>query len=66
MTGGTDQPEVTAAAVRARHPDRLIKLAVKGMLPDTTLNRKALTKLNVYAGGEHPHEAQKPEVFTIS
>jgi large subunit ribosomal protein L13 len=44
-----------------RHPDRIIKLAVKGMLPKNTLGRSMLRKLKVYAGPEHPHEAQLPE-----
>ncbi len=44
-----------------RHPDRIIKLAVKGMLPKNTLGRAMLRKLKVYAGPEHPHEAQLPE-----
>jgi len=52
--------EVTAAAMRERHPDRLIRLAVKGMLPKNNLSRKMFTKLKVYAGEEHPHDAQKP------
>ena len=44
-----------------RHPDRIIRLAVKGMLPKNTLGRAMLRKLKVYAGPEHPHEAQLPE-----
>jgi large subunit ribosomal protein L13 len=47
--------------MRERHPDRVIKLAVKGMLPKNTLGRAMLRKLKVYAGPEHPHEAQLPE-----
>jgi len=46
----------------AEKPEFVVKKAVKGMLPDTTLGRKALTRLRVYQGAEHPHEAQKPEV----
>jgi large subunit ribosomal protein L13 len=42
----------------ARHPDRVIKHAVRGMLPHNTLGRKMLRKLKVYGGGRHPHEAQ--------
>ncbi len=52
--------EVTAAAMRERHPDRLVRLAVKGMLPKNNLSRKVFAKLKVYAGEEHPHEAQRP------
>ncbi len=47
--------------MRERHPDRIIRLAVKGMLPKNTLGRATLRKLKVYAGPEHPHEAQMPE-----
>ena len=46
-------------------PERVIELAVKGMLPKTTLGRKQLSKLKVYAGPEHPHSAQKPQPFEI-
>jgi large subunit ribosomal protein L13 len=46
-----------------KHPDRVIKLAVKGMLPSTALGRQMIAKLKVYTGGEHPHAAQKPEVL---
>lgn len=52
--------ETNAAAMRQRHPDRLIKLAVKGMLPKNNLSRQMFTKLKVYAGQEHPHDAQQP------
>ncbi len=47
----------------ARRPDRLIELAVKGMLPKNTLGRAMLRKLKVYAGMEHPHSAQQPRVL---
>jgi large subunit ribosomal protein L13 len=46
-------------------PERVIELAVKGMLPKNTLGRAQLKKLKVYAGPEHPHAAQKPEPFEI-
>ncbi|MDE2661565.1 MAG: 50S ribosomal protein L13 [Gemmatimonadota bacterium] len=46
-----------------RHPDRVIKLAVKGMLPKNTLGRQMLGKLRVYAGPEHPHAPQHPRPF---
>lgn len=48
-----------------KHPERAIKFAVKGMLPKGPLGRAMLRKLKVYAGGEHPHEAQKPEVLEL-
>ncbi len=48
-----------------RHPDRVIYEAVKGMLPRTRLGRKQLAKLKVYAGAQHPHEAQQPAAVTV-
>ena len=47
-------------------PTQAISLAVKGMLPKNTLGRACFRKLSVYAGPEHPHQAQKPEVLTVS
>lgn len=47
----------------AKHPERAIKFAVKGMLPKGPLGRKMMKKLKVYVGEEHPHEAQQPEVL---
>jgi large subunit ribosomal protein L13 len=52
---------VSAAMLRQKHPDRMIKLAVKGMLPKNNLSRGMFKRLKVYAGGEHPHVAQNPE-----
>ncbi len=46
----------------ATRPELAVELAVKGMVPDTTIGRKALTRLSVFAGPEHNHAAQKPEV----
>jgi large subunit ribosomal protein L13 len=46
-------------------PERVIELAVRGMLPKNTLGRRQLKKLKVYAGPEHPHAAQKPQPFEI-
>src|SRR5437764_604109 len=46
-------------------PERVIELAVRGMLPKTTLGRAQLKKLKVYAGPDHPHAAQKPQPFEI-
>jgi large subunit ribosomal protein L13 len=48
-----------------RAPERVIKLAVKGMLPRTPLGRAMLKKLKVYAGNEHPHTAQQPQALTL-
>ena len=47
-------------------PERLVELAVKGMLPKTTLGRRQLKKLKVYRGPEHPHTAQRPQPYTIT
>ena len=47
------------------HPDRVITEAVKGMLPKNNLARQMLKNLKVYKGGEHPHQAQKPEVINL-
>ena len=47
----------------ATKPEKAMELAVKGMVPDTTIGRKALTRLRVYKGTEHKHEAQKPVVY---
>ncbi|HTO71247.1 MAG TPA: 50S ribosomal protein L13 [Myxococcota bacterium] len=55
----------TAADVLARHPDRVVRAAVKGMLPKGPLGRRMLRKLKVYPGAEHPHAAQKPVVLEI-
>lgn len=61
--GGLKQ--ITAKELRDKHPERLLKLAVKGMLPKNKLGRRMLKKLKVYAGSEHPHRAQKPELLTF-
>ena len=57
--------ETTLKEMLAKHPERVIEFAVKGMLPKGPLGRQMLTKLHVYAGPEHKHEAQKPEVLTF-
>ncbi|MBO2532812.1 LSU ribosomal protein L13P [Planifilum fulgidum] len=57
--------KTTAADMRNTRPERMIELAVKGMLPKTSLGRRQLRKLKVYAGPEHPHQAQKPEVWEL-
>lgn len=48
-----------------RHPDRVLRIAVKGMLPDNGLRHRMMSKLKIYAGPTHPHEAQKPEVLEL-
>ncbi len=55
----------TFAHLQARLPERIIEKAVKGMLPKNSLGRKLFTKLKVYGGATHPHDAQKPQPLTI-
>jgi len=50
----------TVAEIRAKHPEKLITHAVKGMVPKNRLGRVLMTKLKVYKGSEHPHSAQQP------
>ncbi len=50
----------------AKHPERVVEKAVKGMLPKNSLGRNVLRKLKVYAGPDHPHQAQQPTPFTIT
>ena len=57
--------ETTLKEILAKKPERVIELAVKGMLPKGPLGRSMYTKLFVYAGPEHKHEAQKPEALTF-
>ena len=57
--------ETTLKEMLAKHPERVIEHAVKGMLPKGPLGRQMFTKLHVYAGAEHAHAAQKPEVLTF-
>jgi large subunit ribosomal protein L13 len=57
--------ERTAKEVREKSPEDLIVMAVKGMLPKNKLGRAQLKKLKVYAGAEHPHTAQQPELLDI-
>ncbi|MCD6545953.1 MAG: 50S ribosomal protein L13, partial [Thermotogae bacterium] len=55
----------TAGEILEKNPEFLIKQAVKGMLPKNKLGRRMLKKLKVYAGPEHPHQAQKPEIIDL-
>ena len=57
--------EISARDLLAKHPDRLMEFAVKGMLPKNKLGDKLIKKLKVYAGGEHPHQAQKPQPLAL-
>jgi large subunit ribosomal protein L13 len=56
----------TYGEMLAKHPERLVESAVRGMLPKNTLGRATLRKLKVYAGPDHPHQAQKPVPYTIT
>ena len=57
--------ETTLREMLAKKPERVVELAVKGMLPKGPLGRQMYTKLHVYAGAEHAQAAQKPEVLTF-
>ncbi|MGM0555894.1 MAG: 50S ribosomal protein L13 [Myxococcota bacterium] len=57
--------EITAGELLDRSPEDVIRFAVQGMLPKNKLARKIIKKLKVYAGNEHPHEAQQPEALEL-
>lgn len=57
---------ITAGKMLADKPERVIEIAVKGMLPKNTLGRQMYRKLKVYSGPNHPHEAQKPETLELN
>jgi large subunit ribosomal protein L13 len=57
--------EINAEKLLSEKPTELLRVAVKGMLPKTSLGRKMLRKLKIYAGPNHPHEAQKPILIQI-
>lgn len=59
------QRSLTAQELLKRNPARVIEKAIKGMLPKNTLGRQLYTNIKVYAGNEHNHEAQKPEVINL-
>ena len=54
------------ADVRAKHPERLVEKAVKGMIPRNRLGRQIFKKLKVYAGSDHPHKAQAPAALELA
>ena len=56
---------VPLGKLRETHPDRIIKTAVKGMLPKNTLGRNMFKKLKVFVGAEHTHQAQQPKVLEL-
>jgi len=55
----------TVGELLETRPEKLVELAVKGMLPKNTIGRKQLTKLKIYSGPSHPHAAQNPQEFQI-
>ncbi len=57
--------EIRARDLLKKHPNRPITFAVKGMLPKNKLGRQMLKKLKVYAGADHPHQAQQPEPLSL-
>jgi large subunit ribosomal protein L13 len=57
--------EITAEKLLAKKPTEMLRIAVKGMLPKNSLGRQMLQKLKIYAGPDHPHEAQKPVPLEI-
>ncbi|WP_273123859.1 50S ribosomal protein L13 [Metabacillus sp. HB246100] len=55
----------TALEMRTNYSEKMLELAIKGMLPKGSLGRQMAKKLHVYAGSEHPHQAQQPEVYEL-
>jgi large subunit ribosomal protein L13 len=62
---GSIKSTTAGEVLEGPHPDRVVRTAVRGMLPKNSLGRQMLRKLKVYAGPDHPHAAQKPEVLEI-
>ena len=57
--------ETQYRTLMAENPEKAMLLAVKGMIPDTTIGRAALTRVRIYRGSEHNHQAQQPEVWAL-
>ena len=55
----------TAFDMRTNHPEKMLELAIKGMLPKNKLGRQMFKKLHVYRGSEHPHQAQQPKTYKL-
>ncbi|ACJ32522.1 MULTISPECIES: 50S ribosomal protein L13 [Anoxybacillus] len=55
----------TALEMRTNYPEQMLERAIRGMLPKGSLGRQMFKKLHVYRGSEHPHQAQKPEVYEL-
>jgi large subunit ribosomal protein L13 len=58
--------ETTAREMLAKHPQRVLELAIKGMLPKNKLGKAMAKKLKVYADADHPHTAQRPQVYRLA
>lgn len=56
---------INFAGLQAKNPERILELAVKGMLPKGSLGRQMYRKLKIYVGGQHPHQAQKPALINL-
>lgn len=57
---------ITARKLLDKKPDEVLRSAVRGMLPKNSLGRRLLKKLKIYAGDQHPHQSQQPEVLTLA
>jgi large subunit ribosomal protein L13 len=57
--------EVQAKRMRQRRPERMLELAIQGMLPKSKMGKQMYRKLNVYAGSKHPHQAQQPQNLSL-
>jgi large subunit ribosomal protein L13 len=58
--------QITASEMIAKRPERVIELAIKGMLPKNKLGKAMAKKLKVYADADHPHSAQRPQVYNLT
>ncbi len=56
----------TASEIAAKHPERILEMAVRRMVPRTKLGRQQMKKLKIYAGSSHPHQAQQPQELKLS
>lgn len=57
--------KINFSGLQAKKPERILELAVKGMLPKGSLGRQMYRKLKIYSGGQHPHQAQKPKLINL-
>ena len=57
--------ETSAREMRAKHPERMVESAILGMLPKNKIGRQLATRLKIYAGAQHPHEAQQPKEVNL-